>query len=92
MDPYNQAIARIIKEQQSIIGPMALDMAKKVSGLQVVSADDVKVMGNNKTVLNDLVGQYAKLFGRTSVEVCKEAFSIYADKISASDVPDILKN
>lgn len=92
MDPYAEAISRIIKEQQSIIGPVALDQAKKVSGLQVNSVDDVKITGNKKEVLNNLVSQYAKLFGRASIEVCKEAFSAVSDKVPSSEVPDILKN
>ena len=87
-----QAVSRIIKEQQAIIGPVAIDQAKKVAGLEVGGADDVKMTGNKKEVLTNLVNQYAKLFGRASVEVCKEAFESVADKIPASDVPDILKN
>lgn len=92
MDPYAEAISRIIKEQQSIIGPVALDQAKKVAGLEVGGVDDVKIVGNKKEVLGHLVDQYAKLFGRASVEVCKEAFSSVADKINPAEIPDILKN
>lgn len=91
MDPVQMAISRIIKEQQSIIGPIAVDQAKKVAGLEVSSVDDVKVTGNKKDVLAKLVGQYANLFGQASIEVCKEAFSPYSDKIPASEIPDILK-
>ncbi|MBI2021620.1 hypothetical protein HYS93_01905 [Candidatus Daviesbacteria bacterium] len=92
MDTYTQAISRIIKEQQTIIGPIALDQAKKVEGLQVSSADDVKVVGSGKDVLTKLVNQYAKLFGKASIEVCKEAFEPYQDKMPVSEVPDILKS
>lgn len=92
MDPYIQAVSRIIKEQQSIIGPVALDQAKKVAGLEVTSVDDIKLKGNKKEVLGNLVNQYAKLFGRASIEVCKEAFSQVSDKIPSNEVPDILKN
>ena len=92
MDPYAQAISKIIKEQQAIIGPIALDQAKKVSGLEVSGADDVKITGNKKEVLESLVNQYAKLFGKASIEVCKEAFSAVSEKIPATEIPDILKN
>lgn len=92
MDSYAQAVSKIIKEQQAIIGPVALDQAKKVSGLDVSSIDDVKVTGNHKEVLDGLVNQYAKLFGKASIEVCKEAFSSFTDKVPTSEVPDILKN
>ncbi len=91
MDPYVQAISQIIKEQQSIIGPIAVDQANKVTGLSV-GGDEVKLTGDKKEVLNNLVNQYAKLFGRASVEVCKEAFQSFSDKIPADQIPDILKN
>lgn len=91
MDPYTQAASKIIKEQQTIVGPLALDQAKKVEGLQVSGTDDVKITGDGKDVLSKLVNQYAKLFGQASVEVCKEAFEPFSDKIPDSDVPDILK-
>lgn len=92
MDPFVGAISRIIKEQQAIIGPVALEQAKKVVGLQVMGADDVKIMGNKKAVLDSLVKQYAKLFGKTSIEVCKEAFGPYLDKIPTAEIPDVLRN
>lgn len=92
MDSFIEAVSHIIKEQQSIIGPVAIDQAKKVAGMEVNGVDDIKIAGNKKEVLGNLVNQYAKLFGKASIEVCKEAFSSMADKIPASEVPDILKN
>jgi hypothetical protein len=92
MDPFAQAISKIIKEQESIIGPVALEQAKKVHGLTVDGSDKVSVEGNKKEVLGDLVNQYAKLFGKASVEVCKEQVHSFGDKIPATDIPDILKN
>ena len=92
MDPVAQAASKIIKEQQAIIGPVALDQAKKVSGMTVTSADDIKITGNKKQALEGLVRQFEKLFGKASVQVCREAFSGYAEKISPADIPDVLKN
>lgn len=91
MDPVAQAASKIIKEQQAIIGPVALDQAKKVAGL-TISGEDIKVTGNKKQTLENLVKQFEKLFGKASIQVCKEAFSMYADKIPQTDIPDILKN
>lgn len=91
MDPVVQAASKIIKEQQAIIGPVALDQAKKVSGWAITSADDVKLIGDKKESLERLVRQFEKLFGKASVQVCKDAFSSFSDKIPASDVPDILR-
>ena len=92
MDPFTTAASRIIKEQQSIIGPLAVDQARKVPGLVVQSGDDVKITGNGKEVLTNLINQYAKFFGQASIEVCKEAIEPLKDKFNAGDVPDILKN
>lgn len=90
MDPYSNAVSAIIKEQQLIIGPLALDQAKKVAGLEVVNVDDVKVVGNKKEVLTNLVKQYERLFGKASVEVCKEAFEKVYEGFPKEDIPDIL--
>lgn len=92
MDPYVEAVSRIIKEQQSIIGPVAIDQANKVTGLSVGGIEDIKITGIKKDVLGSLVNQYSKLFGKASIEVCKEAFEPFSDKIPSSDIPDILKN
>lgn len=92
MDPFVLAISRIVKEQQSIIGPVALEQAKKVSGLQMVDLDNIKIVGDKKQVLENLVKQYSKLFGQTSIEVCKEAFAASSNKIPQEQIPDILKN
>lgn len=92
MDTFAQAIRNIIKEQKQIIGPVAIDQAKKVSGLKLENSDDVVIEGNKKEVLTSLVNQYSKLFGQASIEVCKEAFEPFSDKIEAADIPDILKN
>ncbi len=92
MNPVVQAIIRIIKEQRDIIGPIALDQARKVSGIQITSIDDIKISGNGKAVLEGLVKQYEKLFGQASVEVCKEAIEPLYDKLPVAEIPDILKN
>lgn len=92
MDIFAQAVSRIIKEQQSVIGPLALEQAKKVSGLTLATTDDIKIQGNGKQVLEHLVAQYEKLFGKASVEVCRDAIEPLRDKLSANDLPDILKS
>lgn len=92
MDIFTQGISNIIKEQMAIIGPVAIDQAKKVPGLKVSSVTDIEVTGNKKDVLNGLVLSYQKLFGNASVEVCKEAFAPYRSKLPQDGIPEILKN
>jgi hypothetical protein len=92
MEPLAQAVQHIIKEQQTIIGPLALEQAKKVAGLSVSSLEDIKVTGDHKTVLNNLVNQFSKIFGQASIQVCKDAFEGYQDKIPAQEIPEVLKS
>lgn len=89
MDPLAQAVKNIIKEQQTIMGPIALEQARKVSGLKF-SSNEVEVIGDHKTVLNNLINQYAKIFGQASVQVCRDAFDQYRDKIPPAEIPEIL--
>ena len=88
---YTQIIAQIIKEQEHIIGPIALEQAQKVSGLKATSISDVAISGNAKEVLESLVKQYEKLFGQTSIEVCKEAVRDSKANVTKDDLPAILQ-
>ncbi len=92
MDLYAEIVDRIIKEQQSIIGPLALDQAKKVEGVSVSDNNQVKIQGNGKQILEHLVSQYEKFFGKASIEVCKDALSPIKDKLASIDLPEVLKN
>lgn len=92
MDIYAQMVSRIIKEQQTIIGPIAIDQAKKVTGIQLTSPDDVQITGNEKDVMSHLVEQYARLFGKASVAICKEAIEPLVSQNPATELPEILKN
>lgn len=83
---------RIIKEQELIIGPIAWEEAGHVKGLKVnVSKKELKIVGDNKVVLEGLVQQYSRLFGRASIEVCKEAVQDIIDQIPKDQVPALLR-
>lgn len=90
MNSYSQAISQIIRQQQAIIGPVALDQAKKVTGLKVADIEHVDVTGNGKEVLASLVKQYSSLFGQASVEVCKDAVREIKPPLPPEDLPEIL--
>jgi uncharacterized protein (UPF0276 family) len=91
MDVYAQVAERIIKEQENIIGPLAVEQARRVSGLEVNTANQVSFKGDKVTALNSLVKQYQQLFGQTSVEVCKEAAHSLMAKLPPQEVPSLLK-
>jgi hypothetical protein len=91
MDVYEQVAEKIIKEQENIIGPLAVEQAKRVAGLEVGSDSHVKFKGDKVTTLNSLVKQYRQLFGQTSVEVCKDAAQALLSKLPPAEVPSLLK-
>ena len=92
MVSFSQIPMRIIHEQELIIGPLAWDEAMKVSGLAIdQSHSSVSFTGDEKDVINRLVAQYERLFGRASHEVCKEAVQDLIAELSPEEVPDSLK-
>lgn len=84
---------RIIQEQELVIGPLAWGEAKKVSGLHILDQNKGNVVldGDPKEILNQLVAQYARLFGKTSNELCKEAVHDLIATLSPDEVPSSLK-
>jgi hypothetical protein len=91
MDIYTQLAEKIIKEQETIIGPIAVEQAGKVPGLKVnMQTEHVTLEGDKKNVLENLVKQYEKLFGLTSIEVCKEAVKSIIAQAPRDQVPQLL--
>ncbi len=92
MDIFGQLAKKIIEEQESIIGPVALEEAKKVSGLSVdLKNNTVQLTGNKTTILENLVEKYQELFGQTSVEACKEAVKGIIGEVPREQVPILLR-
>ncbi len=92
MDVYSQAVLKIIKAQEGIIGPIALEQAQKISGLKInVSNNEVALTGNEKEILEKLVAKYEIIFGQTSVEVCRHAAKDILSKLPQEQVPSLLK-
>jgi len=91
MAESQQLAARIIQEQELVIGPLAWREAKKVAGLRIGADHAVRLDGDSRSVLTGLVRQYEGLFGPASVQVCRDAVRSMLPKFAAADVPDILK-
>ena len=91
MDIYTQLAEKIVKEQETIIGPVAFEQALKVPGISIDSAThNITLTGNKKEILELLVKQYEGLFGRTSVEVCREATKDIVSNSPKDQIPQIL--
>lgn len=92
MDAFIQIPIRIIKEQESIIGPLAWDEAGKVAGLNIDPAHtSVSFAGDEKDVIDRLVAQYERIFGKASHEVCKEAVQDLIAEMPADQIPSSLR-
>jgi hypothetical protein len=90
MDVFLQITEKIIKAQEAVVGPLAFEQAKKVSGLVIESDRSVKISGDKKETVNTLIKQYEGLFGRASVEVCKDAVKSITATMPKDQVPSLL--
>ena len=91
MDIFAQMVEKIIQEQERIIGPVAVEQARKVQGLKVDwEKHEVVLEGNEKEIIEKLVEQYEFLFGRASVEVCKDAVKSLLSKVPQDQIPSLL--
>lgn len=90
---FGQISLRIIKQQELVIGPIAWEEARKVQGLVVLDqqAGQLEFNGDAKEILNRLVAQYSRLFGRVSEEVCREAVQDLIVEMPKDQVPTSLQ-
>ncbi len=93
MSPHAQIAQKIIEAQELIIGPVALSQAESVEGITLD-------WGNNHGVsvdtahpaekIDELVQQYADLFGPIAVETCKGSAARYLSQLPPDQVPKLL--
>ena len=89
---FPQIATRIIKEQELVIGPLAWSEASKVEGLTIDQSHNlVSMSGDNKNIIDRLVAQYERIFGKTSHEVCREAVHDIIAEMPADEIPSSLK-
>jgi hypothetical protein len=92
MDIFSQIAVKIIQGQESIIGPVAIEQASQIAGLEVDwDNKKVSITGDAQKTLNNLVSAYQKLFGQISVEVSKEAVAGLIHQMPPEDIPEALK-
>jgi hypothetical protein len=94
MTTIDKIALNIILQQELIIGPLAWMEARKVKGINIPNEPKGSVAiegGDGKTVIDLLVSQYERLFGKASREVCKEAAAPFLSDLGPGDVPLSLK-
>jgi len=90
-DITTQMAEKIIKEQEGIIGPVAYEQATKVQGITIDQmSHHIKLEGDKKVVLENLVKQYEQLFGKISIAICKEAVRGVIENVPSDQIPQIL--
>jgi hypothetical protein len=91
-DLYTQIVQKIIEQQETIIGPVAIEQAKRVPNLSVDwPKHSVKISGDATATIDELVQQYEHLFGKLSVEVCREAAASLVAQLPPGKQPKKLK-
>lgn len=89
---FDQIAEKIIEQQESIIGPIAVEQAKRVKELTINwPKHTVDISGSPKTAIDELVAQYKELFGQIAVETCKDAVSRYLAQLPTDQLPESLK-
>lgn len=94
MTTLQQIATKIIKEQELIIGPIAWNEAKKVPGLKVIDQGRGEIDLENadpKKIVDLLVTQYERLFGKASHEVCRDAVASLIAGLSPAEIPSSLQ-
>ena len=92
MDIFAQIVVKIIKAQEAIIGPIAVEQAKRIPHIKVDwNKQQVSIDGNESEAVGALIEIYEELFGQISVEVSKEAAAPLMSQLSRDQLPEALK-
>lgn len=81
-------VFQIVKEQEKIIGPLAVELANGVDGLELTNLEkkEMKFKRDERLIVHDLVQTYAQFFGRTSIEICKDIIKKTVPAVTSEDI------
>jgi len=92
MDVYAQIVLNIIRHQEAIIGPIAVEQAEQIPNLHLEwSKKEVSIDSDPVIVIDNLVSAYRQLFGQISVEVSKEAAASLLTQLQPAQLPQTLR-
>lgn len=96
MSQIDIVVQSIVTHQIDVLGPLAIEQAKKVSGLSVDDQGHVKILGayksKPKALLTTLITSYGKLFGQASIEVCIDAIKEAGTRLPDDQIPDVVRS
>lgn len=91
----SKVIQAIVEQQKSIIGPLAITQANKVPGVKISGEGNINLESlpekDVTQLLTQLVKKYEELFGRVSIEVCRDAIKEIKPDIPTKELPPILQ-
>lgn len=88
---FDQIAEKIIEQQESIIGPVAVEQAKLVEELHINwQQHDVDIEGNPQAAIDELIAQYKELFGQLAVQASKDAVASLLSQIPPDQLPKSL--
>ncbi len=91
----SQIVIAIINYQRGLVGPLAIDQAEKVKGIKIINRDrlEVQILNTEEpmALLKNMVAKYEELFGKASVEACREAIREGSFHVSAENLPEALR-
>ncbi len=93
MNIYAQIAVKIIKAQEAIIGPVAVEQAERVNNLAIDwTKHEVSINSEDEvSVLEELIEKYQDLFGQISVEVSRESAASLLSQLHGDQLPEALK-
>lgn len=92
MDVYAQIVLSIVKHQEAIIGPIAVEQAEHIPNLSLDwKNQQVSLSGEPNRIIDSLVKSYSNLFGQISVEVSKEAAASLLGQLQPAQLPQTLR-
>lgn len=91
---FTLTVAQIVKAQEKIIGPLAVELARGVDGLELTDLEkkEISFKRDAKFVVHDLIQTYSQFFGKASVEICKTIIQKTCPDLSNEDMHLITDN
>ncbi len=87
---YNDLLTRIIENEQSFYGNLAIDILRKVNGLDISDEGKVLTMsGDFKSTIYGIITEYKKFDGDLSLNIIKNIIEAYRSSYPGVDFPVI---
>jgi hypothetical protein len=87
MSGYTELAKAIIKQMETIVGPVAKTQANKVEGMKV--NHDITIKGNPQKAIKGLLDKYRSLMGPVAITIARKAVENARSKDQGRGLPEI---